>query len=110
MNLETWLALPALVLASYFTLLHLAINSVSRSALLRRLVAREKDDPAQPNGVFLVERSFPPRTNGCVMRSIPVDGVDQQIGIQQDHLRSASFRASSASSSSSESCRALSRS
>ena len=44
MSLETWPALIALVLAAYFTTLHLALNTVSRSALLRRLTAQEKDE------------------------------------------------------------------
>ena len=44
MTLEEWLAFAALALATYFTILHLSLNAVSRSALLRRLVAREKDE------------------------------------------------------------------
>jgi hypothetical protein len=71
---------------------------------------RQHDDPGQADCGIGREGLLQPLAGACVLRRIRIYGVDQQIRIDQNHLRSSSSRAISSSSSAAASLSALVRS
>ena len=48
---------------------------------------RQQTRPWQSNSLLTGERLLKPLSGGFVAGSIPVDGVDQQVGVNEYHLR-----------------------
>jgi hypothetical protein len=71
---------------------------------------REDHDPGEADRRRSGERALQPSARGAVMGRIGVDGVDQDVGVDEYHLRISSLRAIASSSSASASRNALSRS
>ena len=67
------------------------------------------DGPGETDRLIAVERGFPPRARLDVMRGRRVDGVEDDVQIDERHLRCSSLRSVSASSSCAASARARSR-
>src|SRR5207253_5831474 len=68
----------------------------------------EQDDPGQADGLLVVHRRFPPRAHALVWRCVRVHRVEQDIQVDNFHLRSASSRTISSSSSAAARASALS--
>ena len=68
---------------------------------------RHQRHPRQSNGPGARERFFPPGSRWFVLGQILVEGINQKIGIDQDHLRCSSFVLIAVSSSCSAKCKAL---
>lgn len=68
----------------------------------------EQHDPGKADGVLVVHSLFPPTANPTVLRRVRVHGAEQDIQIDDPHLRSASSRVISSSSSAAASASALS--
>lgn len=70
----------------------------------------QNDDPRQADTGIAGQCLLKPTTRARVMRRVGVDSLDQQIGVEQDHLRKSSSRAISSSSSATASLKVLSMS
>lgn len=64
--------------------------------------------PGKAYGLRTAQRRFQPRLRFPVQRGILVDGVNEEVRVEKDHLRKESLRLSSSSSNASATERALS--
>jgi hypothetical protein len=66
------------------------------------------NDPRQAYGLIPIDGLVPPLPNGAMVRDVLVDRVKQDIEVNNPHLRSASLRVVSSSSSAAARLSALS--
>ena len=75
----------------------------------RQTKESEEDNPRKANCFRSGKRGLPPRFRFGVPRRIFIDGVDEEVDVNEDHLRSASLRVISSSSMASAMASALSQ-
>ena len=68
----------------------------------------EQDDPGQSQGLIAIDGLLPRRQDGPVVTGVRVDGIEQDVEVDDLHLRSRIFLAISSSSSTAASASALS--